>query len=54
MLYGHILLVIGIILPILALNSHLDKSYSEMFYIYLLLCSICYLMFVQIDLLYLK
>ena len=53
-LYGQILLVLGLVLPLITLTANIDKSVSELFYIYLLLGSILYLIFVQIDLMYLK
>ena len=53
-LYGQILLVLGLVLPLISLTANIDKSVSELFYIYLLLGSILYLIFVQIDLMYLK
>ena len=54
MMLGHVLLVIGIILPIISFNYQDMSSQSEMFYINLLLSSILYLIFVQIDLMYLR
>ena len=53
-LYGHVTVVLGLVMPILGLQAEIDKTYPELFYIYLLLCSILYLIFVQIDLMYLK
>ena len=53
-LYGQILLVLGLVLPLISLTANIDNSVSELFYIYLLLGSILYLIFVQIDLMYLK
>ena len=53
-LYGQILLVLGLVLPLITLTANIDKSVSELFYIYLLLGSILYLIFVQMDLMYLK
>ena len=54
LVYGHSVVVVGIVLPLLGFYSEVEKSSSEMFYIYLLLISILYLCFVQIDLMYLK
>ena len=54
LLYGHVIVVLTLVMPILGLQSHIDQTYAELFYIYLLLCSILYLIFVQIDLMYLK
>ena len=53
-LYGQILLVLGLVLPLITLSANIEKSVSELFYIYLLLGSILYLIFVQMDLMYLK
>ena len=53
-LYGQTLLLLGLVLPLLTFTGNIDKSFAELFYIYLLLCSILYLIFVQIDLMYLK
>ena len=53
-LYGQILLVLGLVLPLITLTADIDKSVSELFYIYLLLGSLLYLIFVQIDLMYFK
>ena len=54
LVYGHVLVVAGVVLPLLSFFSEVEKSSSEMFYIYLLLAGILYLCFVQIDLMYLK
>ena len=54
LVYGHTLVVAGVVLPLLGFFSEVEKSSTEMFYIYLLLLAILYLCFVQIDLMYLK
>ena len=53
-LYGQIILLIGLVLPLLTFTANIHTSFAELFYIYLLLSSILYLTFVQIDLMYLK
>ena len=54
MIIGHVILVVGIILPMISFNYQDLSSQSELFYIYLLLSSVLYLIFVQIDLMYLR
>ena len=54
MILGHLILVVGIILPMISFNYQDLSSQSELFYIYLLLSSVLYLIFVQIDLMYLR
>ena len=54
MILGHLILVVGIILPMISFNYQDMSSQSELFYIYLLLSSVLYLIFVQIDLMYLR
>ena len=54
LVYGHTLVVAGVVLPLLGFFSEVEKSSTEMFYIDLLRASILHLCVVQIDLMYLK
>ena len=53
LVYGHVLLVCGLVLPCLNAPSPAPAQ-AELFYVFLLLVSCLYLVFVQCDLMYLK
>ena len=51
LVYGHVLLVCGLVLPCLPAPA---PARAELFYVFLLLVSCLYLVFVQCDLMFLK
>ena len=55
LVYGHVLVVCGLVLPCLPAPARAPApAQAELFYVFLLLVSCLYLVFVQCDLMYLK
>ena len=50
LLYGQLVVVLGLLLPLLSLAAPATHTaYSELFYIWLILASITYLLFLQVN-----
>ena len=50
LLYGQLVVVLGLLLPLLSLAAPATHpAYSELFYIWLILASITYLLFLQVN-----